>query len=70
MKTSRQTIMRVREDRLKVSPELDTNVGTPHRAQKDESVEQGRLGPAGVPCALIDWSDLRASRRKAANKPE
>ncbi|SEF13081.1 Helix-turn-helix domain of resolvase [Burkholderia sp. WP9] len=70
MKTSRQTIMRVREGRLMASRELDVSVGDPHRDQEDESIKQGQLGPDGVPCALIDWSDLRASRRKEANTPE
>ena len=46
MKTSRQTIMRVRAA----------------LAVDDESVEQGQLGPDGVPCALIDWPDRRKSR--------
>ncbi|WP_202905135.1 recombinase family protein [Paraburkholderia mimosarum] len=45
MKTSRQTIMRVRAG----------------LAVESESVEQGQLGPDGVPCALIDW-DRRKSR--------
>lgn len=70
MKTSRQTIMRVRAGLLTTSPELKASVATPHRDQEDESIKQGQLGPDGVPCALIDWSDLRASRRKAANTPE
>lgn len=45
LKTSRQTIMRVRAG----------------FAMESESVE-GQLDPAGVPCALIDWSDRRKSR--------
>lgn len=46
MKTSRQTIMRVRGG-------LAVGSG---------SLEQGQLGPDGVPCALIDWSGRRKSR--------
>ncbi|MFD1555226.1 recombinase family protein [Paraburkholderia silviterrae] len=46
MKTSRQTIMRVRAG----------------MAVENESVEQGQLGPDGVPCALVDWPDRRKSR--------
>ncbi|WP_144162840.1 recombinase family protein [Paraburkholderia sp. BCC1885] len=46
MKTSRQTIMRVRAG----------------LAVGDDFVEQGKLDPAGAPCALIDWSDRRKSR--------
>lgn len=45
MKTSRQTIMRVRAG----------------FAVESESVQQGQLDPAGVPCAMIDW-DRRKSR--------
>nr|WP_186010714.1 recombinase family protein [Burkholderia gladioli] len=45
MKTSRQTIMRVRAG----------------FAVESESVQQGQLDPAGVPCALID-RDRRKSR--------
>ncbi|MBB5413958.1 putative DNA-invertase from lambdoid prophage Rac [Paraburkholderia sp. HC6.4b] len=44
MKTSRQTIMRVRQ--LMESPQPDLT----------------GVGPDGVPCALIDWSDRRKSR--------
>lgn len=44
MKTSRQTIMRVRESMASTQPELTG------------------MGPDGVPCALVDWSDRRKSR--------
>lgn len=70
MKTSRQTIMRVRSGLSMTSVESDASVGTARLAEEKESVEQGQLGPDGVPCALIDCSDLRASRRKAANTPD
>lgn len=46
MKTSRQTIMRVRAG----------------LAVDDDSVEQGQLGPDGVPCALVEWPDRQKSR--------
>lgn len=46
MKTSRQTVMRVRAG----------------FAVESESVQQGQLDSAGVPCALVDWSDRRKSR--------
>jgi putative DNA-invertase from lambdoid prophage Rac len=62
MRTSRQTIMRVRAGLSVASAELNASVGTPRLAEQKESVEQGRLGPDGVPCALIDWSDRRKSR--------
>ncbi|MFM0123250.1 recombinase family protein [Paraburkholderia sp. RL18-101-BIB-B] len=45
MKTSRQTIMRVRQSMASPHPDLTG------------------IGPDGVPCALIDWSDRRKSRR-------
>ena len=44
MKTSRQTIMRVRQSMPSTLPDLTG------------------MGPDGVPCALIDWSDRRKSR--------
>ncbi|CAN0620219.1 Rac prophage; putative site-specific recombinase [Burkholderia multivorans] len=44
MKTSRQTIMRVRQSMASTQPDLTS------------------IGPDGVPCALIDWSDRRKSR--------
>lgn len=62
MKTSRQTIMRFRSGLSVTSAELNASVGTARLAEEQESVEQGRLGPDGVPCALIDWSDRRKSR--------
>jgi putative DNA-invertase from lambdoid prophage Rac len=46
MRTSRQTIMRVR-----------AGLGV-----ENQSIEQGQLGPDGVPCALVDWPDRRKSR--------
>jgi putative DNA-invertase from lambdoid prophage Rac len=45
MKTSRQTIMRVRQSMASMQNDLTG------------------IGPDGVPCALIDWSDRRKSRR-------
>ncbi|RAS27948.1 putative DNA-invertase from lambdoid prophage Rac [Paraburkholderia bryophila] len=62
MRTSRQTIMRVRAGLSVASADLNASVGTARLAEEKESVEQGRLGPDGVPCALIDWSDRRKSR--------
>jgi putative DNA-invertase from lambdoid prophage Rac len=63
MKTSRQTIMRVRAGLSLASAELNASVGKASQAEENESVEQGRLGPDGVPCALIDWSDRRKSQQ-------
>jgi putative DNA-invertase from lambdoid prophage Rac len=47
MKTSRQTIMRIRAG----------------MAVDNKPIEQGRLDAGGVPCALVDWTDRRKSRR-------
>ncbi|RDK04606.1 resolvase [Paraburkholderia lacunae] len=44
MKTSRQTVMRVRQSMASMQNDLTG------------------IGPDGVPCALIDWSDRRKSR--------
>ncbi|MFM0089015.1 recombinase family protein [Paraburkholderia sediminicola] len=43
MKTSRQTVMRVRQSMASLQPDVTG------------------IGPDGVPCALIDWSDRRKS---------
>jgi putative DNA-invertase from lambdoid prophage Rac len=62
MRTSRQTIMRVRAGLPLTSAASDASAGAARLAEEEESVGQGRLGPDGVPCALIDWSDRRKSR--------
>ncbi|MGF6412383.1 putative DNA-invertase from lambdoid prophage Rac [Paraburkholderia sp. MM5482-R2] len=51
LKTSRQTIMRARANMTGATLSANAN-----------AAKQGQLDRDGVPCALIDWSDRRATR--------
>lgn len=35
---------------------------TPRQPEEEEGIEQGQLGPDGVPCVMIDWSGRRRGR--------
>lgn len=62
LKTSRQTIMRARASASAVPASATANVGGPNLFLDSNHIKQGQLDSDGVPCALIDWSDRRATR--------
>jgi putative DNA-invertase from lambdoid prophage Rac len=62
LKTSRQTIMRARASASTVPASATARIDGPSQVLDSGLVKQGQLDQNDVPCALIDWSDRRATR--------
>jgi putative DNA-invertase from lambdoid prophage Rac len=62
LKTSRQTIMRARASASTVPASATARIDGTSQVLDSNHIKQGQLDSDGAPCALIDWSDRRATR--------